>query len=51
MKSSFFFFLIGLTGVLTSLLLLFIEKKMKKRLDKGKNIKSIVSINDSEFDI
>jgi MFS family permease len=34
-QSSFFFFLIGLIGVLTSLSLFFIERKMKKRLDKG----------------
>jgi Na+/melibiose symporter-like transporter len=34
-KSSFFFFLIGLVGVLTSMSLFFIDRKVKKRLDKG----------------
>jgi sugar phosphate permease len=34
-KSSFFFFLIGLFGVLTSFSLFFIDRKMKKKLDKG----------------
>jgi hypothetical protein len=34
-KSSFLFFLIGALGVLTSSLLFFIERKVKKRLDKG----------------
>jgi MFS family permease len=34
-KSSFFFFMIGVFGVLTSFSLFFIDRKVKKRLDKG----------------
>lgn len=36
-SSSFFFFITGLTAVVSSLPLLFIETKMKKRLDKGES--------------
>jgi MFS family permease len=35
--SSFFFFLIGLTAVLASLSLFLIDKRMKKKLDKGES--------------
>lgn len=34
-NSSFFFFLLGLSGVLSSFLLFFIDRKLKKKLDKG----------------
>jgi sugar phosphate permease len=43
--SSFFFFIIGLLGVLTSMLLFFIDRKIKKKLDRGDS-KFIVSQKD-----